>query len=99
MTTENIRNATGDVLDRIDRAERRYKLAFFAAVGVEAATLLLYLALADFSERTHVLLLVAMVATYTIVGVGLVALGAHINRNTLRVLQAIQLAADGRPAA
>lgn len=99
MTIENMRDATGDVLDRIDRAERGYKLAFFAAVGVEAATLLLYLALADFSERTHVLLLVAMVATYTIAGVGLVALGAHINRNTLRILRAIQLASGGRPSA
>jgi len=92
MTTEQTPNPTGDVLDRIDRAERRYKLAFLAACGVEAVMLGMYLALADFGNRTHVLLLVAMVATYTIVGIGLVALGAHVNRNTLRLLRAIQLA-------
>jgi hypothetical protein len=84
MMTEKDNEPTSDALARIDRAERRYKLAFLAAAAVEAVTLLLYLALADFAERTHVLLLVAMVAIYTIVGVGLVALGAHVNRNTLR---------------
>lgn len=96
MTTEKTHNPTGDALDRIDRAERHYKQWFLAAVGVEAVMLPVYLALADFSNRTHVLLLVAMVATYTIVGIGLVALGAHVNRNTLRILRAVQLAADAR---
>jgi len=96
MTTEKIRNPTGDVLDRIDRAERHYKQVFLAAVGLEAIMLPLYLALADFSNRTHVLLFIAMVATYSIVCIGLLALGAHNNRNTLRILRAVQLAADAR---
>jgi hypothetical protein len=61
--------------------------------------LLAFLVLADFGDRTHVLLLVAMVATYTIVCVGLVALGAHVNRSTLRILHALQLATDSRPSA
>lgn len=99
MTTERTSNPTGDALDRIDRAERHYKQAFLAAVIVEAVMLPVYLLLADFSNRTHVLLLVAMVATYTIVGIGLVALGAHVNRNTLRILRAVQLAADSRSSA
>ena len=99
MTTDKTHNETGDALGRIDRAECRYKLAFLAAVGVEGVMLLIYLALADFGDRTHVLLLVAMVATYTIIGVGLVALGAHVNRNTLRILRAVQLAADSRRSA
>ena len=55
------------------------------------------IALADLSNRTHVLLLIATVATDTIIGLGLVALGAHVNRNTLRILRAVQLAAEGRP--
>lgn len=87
---------TGDALDRIDRTERRYKLAFAGAVGIEALMLPAYLLLADLSNRTHVLLLLATVATYTILALGLVALGAHVNQNTLRVLRAVQLAADGR---
>ena len=89
-------NQTADALDRIDRAERRYKQAFLAAVAVEAAALPVYLLLADFSNRTHVLLLLASVATYTIIAIGLVALGAHVNRNTLRVLRAVEMASAGR---
>ena len=94
--TERPQNQTTAALDRIDRAERRYKQAFLAAVAVEAAALPVYVALADFTNRTHVLLLIASVATYTIIAIGLVALGAHVNRNTLRILRAVEFAADGR---
>lgn len=94
--TDAPRNPTGDALERIDRAERRYNLAFAAAVGIEALMLPAYLALADLSNRTHVLLLIATVATYTILALGLVALGAHVNKNTLRILRAVQLAAQGQ---
>ena len=80
----------------IVRAERRYNLAFAAAVGIEALMFAAYLALADLSNRTHVLLLIATVATYTILALGLVALGAHVNKNTLRILRAVQLAAQGQ---
>lgn len=90
-------NSAADALGRIDQTERRYKLAFFAAVAIEALALPAYLALADLTNRTHLLLLIATVATYTIIGLGLVALGAHVNRNTIRILHAVQLAAEARP--
>lgn len=77
-------------LDRIDRSERHYKLAFFGAVAFEGLFLAAFLFLADFRDRTHVLLLLATVAIYTIIALGLVALGAHVNRNTLRVLTALK---------
>ena len=63
MATDKTDNSTAEVLERIERAERRYQLAFLAAVILEAVMLILYLALADFSNRIHVLLLVATVAT------------------------------------
>ena len=94
--TDRSPNPTIDAFDRIDRAERRYKQAFFAAVVVEGAMLPGYLLLADLTNRTHVLLLLASVATYTIIAIGLVALGAHVNRNTLRVLRAVELASGRR---
>ena len=94
--TDTSRTPAADALDRIDRAERRYKQAFLAAVAVEAAALPAFMVLADFTNRTHVLLLLVGVATYTIIAIGLVALGAHVTRNTLRVLRAVQLAAEGR---
>jgi hypothetical protein len=95
MTT-HAPNQTANALDRIDRAERRYKQAFLAAVAVEGALLPVYLLLADLTNRTHVLLLLASVATYTIIAIGLVALGAHVNRNTLRILHAVELVSGRR---
>lgn len=79
----------GDVLARMERAERNYKLAFVVAAVVEGAFLLAFLWLADFTNRTHVLLLLAAVMTYSILAVGLIALGAHVNKAILRVLHAI----------
>jgi hypothetical protein len=87
--TPDLSAVRAGALDRIDRAERRYKLAFLAGVGLEALFLAGFLLLADLSNRLHVLLLVSTVATYTIVVVGLVALGAIVNRNTLRIVEAI----------
>ena len=81
----------GAALDRIERSERHYKAAFFGAAVVEALFLAGFLLLADLSNRTHVLLLLATVSAYTILAFGLFALGAHVNRCTLRVLKAVEL--------
>lgn len=78
-------------LARIDRTERNFKLAFFGAAIVESAFIVSFLLLADFTNRSHVLLLLATVSCYTIVVLGLVALGAHINRGLARVLKAVEL--------
>ena len=78
-------------LDRIERAERNYKTAFFAAAIIEVLFLAGFLLLADLSNRTHALLLITTVAVYSILAFGLVALGSHVNRNTLRILKAIEL--------
>ncbi|HVG29655.1 MAG TPA: hypothetical protein VM864_08150 [Pyrinomonadaceae bacterium] len=90
MTTQNnIAGARRGALDQIDRAERGFKLTFVLAAVVEAFFLGGFLLLADFSNRLHLLLLVASVATYTIVILGLIALGTHVTRCTLRVLKAV----------
>jgi hypothetical protein len=94
--SKNVNQVRGSALERVERVGRRYRIAFFGALAVEAFFLAGFVLLADFSNRTHVLLLVATVVVYTIL-----ALGSHVSRNTLRVLQAIELlgaesAADGR---
>jgi len=86
----------GDVLAQIDRTERNYRLAFFGAVALEGLFLMTFLFAADLKNRTEVLLLMGTVMTCSIVPLGLVALGAYINRGTLRVLRAID-AAKGSP--
>jgi hypothetical protein len=80
-----------NVLAQIDKTQRHYRLAFFGAVALEGTFLMTFLFAADFHNRTHVLLLIATVMSYSILALGLVALGAHINRSTLRVLQAIDV--------
>ena len=77
-------------LVRINRSERNFKLAFFAAALVEMLFVVSFLLLADLSNRVHLLLLISTVSCYSIVVLGLFALGAHINRSALRVLTAIE---------
>lgn len=83
-------NIRGTVLDRVDRYERNYKLAFFCAVVIEIAFIVGFLLLADFSNRLHLLLLISAMAVYMILVSGLFALGAHVSRNTQLVLKAIE---------
>ena len=78
-------------LIRINRSERNFKLAFFAAALVEMLFVVSFLLLADLSNRMHLLLLISTVSCYSIVVLGLFALGAHINRSALRVLTAIEM--------
>lgn len=80
------------VLDRVDAAERQFRWAFFGAVALEGLFLAVFLFVADFANRTHVLLLIGTVMSYSVIILGLLALGAHVNRSTLRILQAIDAA-------
>ena len=86
----NLDQVRSAALSRINRTERNFKLAFFAAVFVESAFVVSFLLLADLSNRIHLLLLISTVSCYSIIVLGLVALGAHINRSVLRILTAIE---------
>jgi hypothetical protein len=85
---DNVRTAA---LARIDRSERNFRLAFIAAVIVESAFVISFVLLADFTNRLHVLLLLSTVSCYSIVILGLVALGTHISRGVARILKALEL--------
>ncbi len=78
-------------LARVDRSERNFKLAFLGAGFVEVLFILSFILLADLSNRFHLLLLISTVSCYSIVVLGLFALGAHINRGVARVLKAVEL--------
>ena len=78
-------------LARIDRSQRNFKLAIYLAFVVESLFIVSFFLLADFSNRMHVLLLVSTVSCYSIVVLGLVALGAYVNRGIARLLKAIEL--------
>ena len=78
-------------LKRIERSERNFKLAFLAAAIIEVTFIVSFLFLADLSNRMHLLLLISTVSCYSIVVLGLVALGEWINRGIARVLKAVEL--------
>ena len=77
-------------LARIDRSQRNFKLAIVAAFLVESMFIISFFLLADFSNRMHVLLLISTVSCYSIVVIGLVALGAYMNRGIARLLKAVE---------
>lgn len=92
MTDENdLNQVRSEALNRIERGERNFKLAIYAGIVWEVLFLLTFILVADFSNRLHLLLLIATVGSYSLLVIGLVALGAHLNRGTLRVLKAIEL--------
>lgn len=73
-------------LAKIDAAERHFKLAFWGAVIFESLFTVGILFFADWRDRLHMLILCCTGVIYMPIILGLVALGAHVNRNTLRVL-------------
>lgn len=62
-----------------------------SAAVLEAVFLATFLWLADFSNRTHILLLMAFAGGLSLFALAAVALGTYVNRHTLRVLRAVEL--------
>lgn len=87
----NLDEVRARVLAGIERSERNFKLIFMVAALWELLFLVAFILAADFSNRLHLLLLIATVGSYSLVVIGLVALGAHVNRGVLRILKAIEL--------
>ena len=80
-------------LARIDRAEKHFRLALLGGVLLESAFLVGFVLLANLKDRTHLLILLSTVASYTILILGLCALGAHATRCTQRILSALDATA------
>ena len=80
MSDTRIDDIRAGVLDTMARQDRWLTVSIAAAATAEVLLLVLVLWLADLKDRTHVLILVTAVLSYTIVALGLVALGAHVSR-------------------
>jgi hypothetical protein len=73
-------------LSQMDKAERNFKLAFYGAALFEGLFTVGIVFFANFKDPLHMLILSCTGVIYMPLLLGLVALGAHVNRNTLRVL-------------
>ena len=87
----NLDEVRAAAIARVERSDRNFKLAFIGAGVVETAFILGFILLADLSNRLHLLMLISTVSCYSIVILGLFALGAHFNRGIARVLKAVEL--------
>lgn len=87
----NLNKIRETTFQQIEKNERNFKLMLLGFAIIELLFFVVFFLLADFSNRNHTLLLIATVSSYTIILFGLGALSMHINRSTLRILQAIQL--------
>jgi hypothetical protein len=89
--TERLKEISREVLDHVDRSERRYLFTFIGVVAVQLLFLWGFIQLADFSNRVHVLIFLSLGATYTLIVLGLAALGAHVSRHVRLILRAIEI--------
>lgn len=94
MRESNGNSAVPGVLAQMDRHAQRVRLAVLAAAMIEGLFLIIALLKIDWNNDTHVLLFACSVLGYTIVVLGIAALGAHVSRVGARVVAALD-ARDG----
>jgi hypothetical protein len=87
-------NAVESTLKHVERNERHHRIAILSGAILEAVFLGAFLLAADFSNRTHLLLLMVFAASLSLLVLAAMALGAFVNRHTLRVLTAVELLRD-----
>jgi len=83
-------DAVTAALKLAERNERNHRLAILSGAALEAILLGIFLLAADFTNRTHVLLLVIFAGGLSLLVLAAMALGASVNRHTLRVLTAVE---------
>jgi hypothetical protein len=96
MTTSTSRldDIRQGVLDRVERHDRMLKLSIGGAVLVEALMLAVALMQIDFSVRFERAIFILFVLSYTVLLLGMVALGAHVSKVGDRLLAVLDPATD-----
>ena len=89
MRAQRTDDVVGSVLDRMEHHARTTKLAILGAAAVEGLLLVIALLKVNWADGTHVLLFIFSILGYTIVALGLIALGAHVSRVGGRVVAAL----------
>lgn len=89
MHAQRTEDVVAGVLDRMEHHVRMTRLAILGAAAVEGLLLVIALLKVNWADTTHVLLFIFSILGYTIVALGLVALGAHVSRVGARVVAAL----------
>lgn len=91
---ENVNKIRRAALDSIERNQKMFIIFIFFGALIEAALIAGFLLLADFSNRLHLLILIATITSYSIIIMGLFALGFYLKSNILRVLKAMEILSE-----
>ncbi len=97
-TTSRMDDIRRETLRRVARSEKYYKIFVGCAALMEGGCLIGFLLLMDFNERLHWLLLVMTGLIYGTLALGMCALGAYVRHGMLRILAALEMAANGQGA-
>ena len=89
MTHDHLDAMRESVLDRMERSARLTRLAILGAAAVEGVLMVIALLMLDWTDDLQVLLFVFSVLGYTIIALGLAAVGAHVSRVGARVVAAL----------
>ena len=89
MSAKDLDAIRQSVLDSMEHHERMVRLAIFGAVALEGMLLAIVLFMIDWRDGTQKLVFVTSILSYSIIALGLAALGAHVSRTVGRVLTAI----------
>jgi hypothetical protein len=84
-------------LEEADRRERTARLVLIGAALLEAFLLGTALLVMDFRDRTHLLILITAVLTYSTLALGMLAIVSRASAANARLLYAIQLLDDQTP--
>jgi hypothetical protein len=95
MNAHRREDVVAGVLDRMEHHARMMRLAVLGAGALEGLLLVLALLKVNWADDTHVLLFIFAVLGYSIIVLGLVALGAHISRVGARVVAALDVHDQG----
>lgn len=98
MTTDRP-TAMHAALAAADRRDRMSRMTIYAAALIELLLLAAALMVMDFDNDTHLLILIVGILVYSTLGLGLAALGSRAAAADARLLHAIQLLDERRPAA
>ncbi|HEX6067080.1 MAG TPA: hypothetical protein VFZ04_22745 [Longimicrobiales bacterium] len=94
MNSEKLDLVRESVLTQMERADRGRQYAIIAAALCELLFGSAAMLLMDWSDRQQIAIFLLFIMTYTVTGLGLIALGAHISNNASRVIAAIESVGD-----
>ncbi|WP_420128513.1 hypothetical protein [Longimicrobium sp.] len=92
-------NPVHTALAAADRRDRMSRYALYAAALLEMVLLATALLVMDFDDDTHLLILIIGILVYSTLALGLAAIASRAAAADARLLHAIQMLDERRPAA